>query len=377
MAKSNNSANIIIGANILVVWIYRAHNTIARELEKMNPCWDDDRIYFETKEIVIAYINHMWYYEMFAQLIGYEYLLNNGVIFDTWGHVNDYDPSKEPRVTIEYVIGTRWFHTVQEGRLKTYDSKGKLLDELLSVEMTLRTGILFVNKTLEGLTQGLFRQPCAEADHLLDPDMGERVLGGFQFASDISSSDIMKGREAGLAPYNKYRQICHLPVAKEWEDLEHWIPEEQLDALRLNYETVDDVDIMAGILAEKPMMGAAFGPTLACIITDQLRWWRQSDRFWYENSQHPGAFTPEQLYEIRKMRMSRMICDYGDEVEEVQPWAFLVPGPGNELLNCKKHPPGPSLAPWKDDSCNLKITPPGSVKKDKNWIDTWSWLYKF
>ncbi|KOB61732.1 Oxidase/peroxidase [Operophtera brumata] len=42
----------------------------------------------------------------------------NKVIFKTLGHVDDYDPTLEPRLSIEYVTGTRWFHTIQEGRLK-------------------------------------------------------------------------------------------------------------------------------------------------------------------------------------------------------------------------------------------------------------------
>lgn len=38
------------------------------------------------------------------------------------------------------------------------------------------------------------------------------------------------------------------------------------------------------------MPGFALGPTFACITVDQMKRWRQADRFWYENDQHPGAF---------------------------------------------------------------------------------------
>lgn len=70
---------------------------------------------------------------------------------------------------------------------------------------------------------------------------------------------------------------------------------QKVDALRFEYEKVEDMDLLAGIISENPMPGAAFGPTLACILVDQLRYWRRSDRFWYENKAHVGFFTESKL----------------------------------------------------------------------------------
>ncbi|XP_063371717.1 peroxidase-like [Cydia amplana] len=82
-----------------------------------------------------------------------------------------------------------------------------------------------------------------------------------------------------------------------------------------------------------------------------MKRWRTSDRFWYENSMHPGSFTKEQLLEIRKSRMSRLLCDHGEGVDGVQPHSFLVPGPGNEIVKCSEIP-AMSMYPWKDESCS-------------------------
>ncbi|CAG4952846.1 unnamed protein product [Parnassius apollo] len=349
------SINSLVGIQLLGIWQYRNHNYLARILQQINPCWDDQTLFTVARDINIAYYQHIVYYELMPALMGHEFLLRNNIIYNTYGHVDDYDDSLEPRVSIEYVMGTRWFHSIQEGRLQLYSKEGRLLDELAMVDYSLRPGGMMINNTFEGATQGSFRQPCADVDYLVDPDVGERILGPLQFASDVTASDINKGRDMGLPSYNKYRQYCGLPVAKTFDDLYNWMPKDQVDVLARTYEYIDDLDLMAGILAEKPMHGAIMGPTLACIMADQLLRWRRADRFWYENSIHPGAFTPDQLYEIRKISMARIICDHGDSVDSVQPFAFLLPGIRNEIVDCSTIP-APNLETWRDQRCAVNVT---------------------
>ncbi|XP_068627109.1 peroxidase-like [Battus philenor] len=350
--SGNQGLNAILGIQLLGLWFYRNHNQIARQLSRVNPCWGDERLFYAARDINIAYYQHIIYYELMPSILGYEVLLKNQVIFNTYDHINDYDDLQEPRVSIEYVIGTRWFHSLQEGRLQLYDNNGNLLNELPMMDYSLRTAAMRVNNTVEGVTQGSFRQPCAANDLLVDPEVGERILGPLQRATDVSANDIMKGRDVGLPSYNQYRKRCGLPPASSFRDLYKWIPKDQVDVMARRYESVEDVDLMAAILVEYPMRGAVMGPTLACIMIDQLQRWRRADRFWYENPVHPGTFTPEQLYEIRKVTMARIICDNGDSVDAVQPRAFVLPGHGNEIVNCS-YIPSPNIEAWREPNCVL------------------------
>ncbi|CAH0404005.1 unnamed protein product [Chilo suppressalis] len=284
--------NSLLQNNMFYLWNLRQHNYLAEKLAKVNPCWDDDKLFAVVRDINIAIWQHIAFYDLMPNVVDYEFLVKSGVIFPGHGHVDDYDPNLEPRVSLEYTVLSRWFHTLQEGRLNLYDNHGKILRQLAAVDMTLRTGALPLNNTLEGLTQGSFRQPCASTDKLLDPDMGERVLGRLEFASDVVAVDIMKARDNGLPSYNKYRKLCNLPVAHDFEDFYKWLPKDQAEAFQMFYEDVEDVEVMAGLLAERPMGAGVVGPTHACIIADQMLRWRRADRFWYEHSAHPAALTP-------------------------------------------------------------------------------------
>ncbi|XP_063835960.1 peroxidase mlt-7-like [Ostrinia nubilalis] len=164
------------------------------------------------------------------------------------------------------------------------------------------------------------------------------------------AADIMKTRDVGLPPYNRYRELCKLPVAEHFHDLYQWMPKEQVEAITAAYEHIDDVDLMAGLLGERAMPGAVMGPTLACIMTEQLLRWRRSERFWYENTVHPGAFTGEQLREIKRISMSKIMCAHADSVEAIQPNVFYLPGRGNEITDCSRYEAF-NFAPWKDHEC--------------------------
>lgn len=96
---------------------------------------------------------------------------------------------------------------------------------------------------------------------------------------------------------------------------------QDVEKLAALYEDPDDVELTVGGSLEKPVPGTLAGPTFLCILTEQFYRTRVGDRFWFENSGELG-FTPQQLREIRKASISRILCDNSDQVRYMQPRGF-------------------------------------------------------
>ena len=94
------------------------------------------------------------------------------------------------------------------------------------------------------------------------------------------------------------------------------------------------------------------GPTFACIIGKQFHNFRLGDRFWYENGGWPSSFTLEQLAEIRKTKLSRVLCDCSDDIDNIQVYAMVLPDHEiNPRVPCKNGVlPKIDLTKWRDAS---------------------------
>lgn len=55
---------------VMITMFVRQHNQLARGLEAMNPHWDDERLYQESRRINVAMIQNVAYTEFVPAVIG-------------------------------------------------------------------------------------------------------------------------------------------------------------------------------------------------------------------------------------------------------------------------------------------------------------------
>ncbi|CAG7734293.1 unnamed protein product [Allacma fusca] len=121
------------------------------------------------------------------------------------------------------------------------------------------------------------------------------------------------------------RKYCGLPGADGWDDLFGSMNNITVKRYAQIYVHPQDIDLWSGGVSERPLPGAMVGPTFACIIATQFSNARRGDRFWYELGGLPHSFTLDQLSELRKARLARIVCDNTDIIDTIQLYPMVLP----------------------------------------------------
>ena len=153
--------------------------------------------------------------------------------------------------------------------------------------------------------------------------------GGF----DLASLNIQRGRDHGLPDYNSVREQLGLERAESFADISS-DPDVQAK-LAQAYESVDDIDVWVGALAEDHVEGASVGELTRTVLAEQFTALRDGDRFWYQNT-----FEGSQLREIERTRLSDVI-ERNTDLTSIQENAFIVPGEGDRNNDGGRRGDGP------------------------------------
>ncbi|KAJ3666327.1 hypothetical protein Zmor_001776 [Zophobas morio] len=337
LSKEQNSAcylsgdsrtNQMISLVALHTIFLREHNRVAYELAKLNPHWNDERIFLEARQIVIAELQVITYKEFLPIVVGnaameeFRLSLSQGLDYSY-----DYDPSVEPSVTNEFASAAfRFGHSTVDGLLKIFGKERMdemiFLPEIMFQPNRMRK-LFFMDELLSTLTT----EPLQQVDNNIAEALTRYMFrAGNAFGIDLASLNIQRGRDHGLRPYNDYRELVGLTRIKSFDELNPKLR----DKLKSVYESVNDIDLWVGGLLEEKAPESIVGFTFRDIIADQFYRLKKGDRYFFENhpSINPGFFTPEQLQQLRKTSMSRLICDNSDGtlLARQAPNAFKKPG---------------------------------------------------
>ncbi|KAG5868999.1 hypothetical protein JTB14_007128 [Gonioctena quinquepunctata] len=317
--KADDRVNQNPQHTLFQVIFLREHNKIAKQLAIVSPQWNDEKIYQETRKIVIAEYTHIAYYEWLPLLLGENILYDKNIIYKRVGQVRDYDERVSPAVLNEHATAAfRYFHSLITGKLNLVSESREVYKTVRLSDWYFRPQVLEDDDNFDGFTRGLNTQPPKSSDRFLDKEVTNFLFRSGELGLDLKATDIHRSRDHGLASYNDMREFCGFRKATSFEDFLDLIPKQIVAMLRYFYEHPDDVDLIIGGSLESNIPGTLVGPTFRCILINQFHRTRVADRFWFENDQ----FTSEQLREIRKSSISRLLCDNGKHIEFMQKRGF-------------------------------------------------------
>ncbi|XP_023215778.1 uncharacterized protein LOC111618468 [Centruroides sculpturatus] len=317
--RVNENAGLVV---MHTIWV-REHNRIARTLASLNPHWDDDQLFEEARRIVGAELQHITYHELLPTFLGQNIMDKYDLQTHSSGYYTGYDININPGIS--NVIGASVFgflFSMMPSKFDLYTKEFKKIGTKPMSQTYFQPTDMYSPNKLNEYLLGLVSQKAQAGDEFISNEMTNNLFldPSSGLGTDLAAIIIQQGRDHGIPGYTKWRKFCRLdPVINHFSDLKSMMTLETVDKLSRIYKNVHDIDIFTGGLAEIPLNGAVVGPTFACLLGRQFHYLRRGDRFWYENDIPPSSFNRDQLTEIRKVTLSRILCDNADSINLMQP----------------------------------------------------------
>lgn len=342
------------------VLLLRRHNQHARGLAQVHRNWNDELLFQEARRIVIAEYQMITYNEylpiVFGPILSEYYHLTPGKGYQHNDYTH-YNKDVDPTTWNEYSTATcRFGHSQIQNLFGLYpriigqqyennkkQGYNKQQQQYPNGTSTFRLKDWFMNPSLlnDGLTQqivnGLVSRPSAAVDPWVVNDVRNYLYKSRheRTGGDLAATNIQRGRDHGLPSYTHYLEYCFNHKVKSWQDLSLYIPYDILDQLRKLYVVPENIDLFTGGMSERHFPEADIGPTFACINGIQYYHLKFGDRYYFEHRGQAGSFTPEQLYEIKKSTLARLLCRTA-YLPSSPPYAFFYPSQHNPLLDCAR-----------------------------------------
>ncbi|XP_028406557.1 eosinophil peroxidase-like [Dendronephthya gigantea] len=315
----------------------REHNRIARELSKINPSWKNEKLYQEARKILGAVWQKMTYVDFLPIIIG-----------ETLPPYPGYNPNVNADLTNGFSTAAfRFGHTLIRPAFDVLDANfNPIMNPLPLREMFFNTSFI-IKRGIDPILLGLLGNSSERFDRKLANDLLQHLFqepGSSEGGLNLAALNVQRGREHGLPGYNAYRRFCGLRNARNFQATRREIRNGwNRILLRRLYKKPSIADLWIAGLAEAPANGGIVGATFGCIIREQFRRLRDGDSFFYRR---PGVFTAEQLIEIEKVTMSRILCDNLKKIVSIQRNAFLAGGGDVRRVECSNIP-GINFNVWK------------------------------
>ncbi|NWH70528.1 PERM Myeloperoxidase, partial [Piaya cayana] len=333
-----------LGLSALHTIFLREHNRLVTELRRLNPHWDGEKLYQESRKIVGAVIQIITYRDYLPLLLAEE--------TSKWiPPYTGYDEDVDPTVSNVFSLAFRFGHTSVRPFVSRLDDSFQPLGSFSHVPLHLTFCApwrIVMEGGIDPLTRGMLvdHAKLGKQNQLLVEELQNHLFEQTEIMGlDLAALNMQRGRDHGLPGYNAWRRFCGLSQPQNLEEFSEVLGNSKLAKKFMElYGTPDDIDLWIGAVAEPFVPRGRVGPLLACILGTQFRNLRDGDRFWWENQ---GVFTPQQLNALRKTSLSAVICD-NTHIKKIPRNVFKVNSYPGDFVDCHEVETL-NLSPWEEE----------------------------
>lgn len=124
-------ANEQIQLTTMHTMLMREHNRLAKELSYINPYWDDERLFQEARQIVVAQLQHITFNEFLPLVIGKDKIYEYGLELEHPGrYYQGYDNKINAGIRVEFQAAAfRYGHSILPSYIERYNKYHKKIGE--------------------------------------------------------------------------------------------------------------------------------------------------------------------------------------------------------------------------------------------------------
>ena len=312
--RANENPNLL---SMHTLWA-REHNYWAEELAEAHPDWDDDQLFDGARQIVEFEMQQITYNEWLPHLVG-----NAVPSADAIAH----DPEADGQVAIEFSTAAfRFGHTMVSSSLERVLENGEAVEGgHLSLMEAFFNHTPVAEGGIDGLLRGQTGQFAQELDTKVIDDLNFFLatpdgVSGFS----LVALNLMRGADHGLQSYIDTREELLGDVessAIDPQDFSIITSDEALQAeLASVYDSVHQVDLWVGGLAEDKVDGSQSGPLFSHIISNQFLRTARADETFGVLDENLGA---DIIAQVKESSLSDVILRNTD-IDTLQDDPFLV-----------------------------------------------------
>ncbi|TRY69075.1 hypothetical protein TCAL_13287 [Tigriopus californicus] len=304
----------------------------------------DEILYQETRKLIGAEMQNIVYGEFLPTVLGVDFMRRYDLIVK---EETEYDANVDATIFNSFASAAfRFGHSMINGMFKLV-SQRQSSTKSEDVYWLWRLREVFDGQSirgarlpLENMLEGLITQEPQTCDAFFTTEITDHLFQKNNlrenFGLDLLALNIQRAREHGVPSYSSYRRKCGLRPLKNWNERPTELDEDYWKSLQDVYNSVEDIDLYVGAIAEKNVQGGVVGPTFACLIGEQFSRLKRGDRFFYTHSRSSGGqgLGPVTKKAILQRTLGDIMCDVS-QLGKAQKWVTLQPNSDyNNVESC-------------------------------------------